>query len=821
MRHFLTMLKVLTLVTLSYFSQAQTPGSQIIGAVNDDKGNPVQDATILLLRATDSSQVLVRKSDAKGHFELKNLIKGKYLVAITAIGYKKFTSESIEVSQTGTSKDLPVKLTTTSKELNNVTVVAARPPVEIRADKTVVNVEASVTNVGATALEVLEKSPGITIDKDGNISLKGKQGVTIMIDGRPTYLSSADLTNYLKSLPASALDQIEIMTNPSAKYDAAGNSGIINLKTKKNKAKGFNGSLTLNYGQGAYWKTNNSLNLNYRTGKFNIFANYSYSIWNGYNQLYITRKFKDANTKQINGIFEQDSWMKFKERNNNLKVGMDYFLNKKTTLGVVLNGYMNKESNYSKSTIYLKDPNYNTDSITSSINTIDTKYNSGSVNLNMRHQFDTTGQEITADVDFANYTNKGDQYFTNNAYNPEWLLTGVQNLRAYMPVDVNIYSGKVDYTKPLKGNAKIEAGLKSSYVTTVNSANFYNIENGNETVDNNKTNSFTYKENINAAYVNFNKQFSKKFSLQAGLRYENTNNNGKQAGNNAQKDSSFTNSYHNLFPTAYLTYSINDKNDLNLNYGRRIDRPAYQDMNPFMFFLDNYTYMVGNPYLQPQYTNNIEFSHTYKKFLTTTLNYSHTKNIFAETFEQQGNATIIHRGNIGKRDNAGVAVSAQIPIAKWWTASVYANVNYNHYQGTLYNEPLNIEATNFMTNINNQFKFNKGWSAELSGFYRTKGIEGQILLHPFGQLSAGVAKNILKDKATIKLNARDILYTQKIKGEINFQQTEATFNQHRDSRVVNLSFVWRFGKQIQNAQQNRRTGGADDESNRVKRGGGD
>jgi outer membrane receptor protein involved in Fe transport len=815
------MLKVLTLVTLSYFSQAQTTGNQIIGAVNDDKGNPVQDATILLLRATDSSQVLVRKSDAKGHFELKNLIKGKYLVAITAIGYKKFTSGSIEVSQTGAVKDLPVKLTTSSKELNNVTVVASRPPVEIRADKTVVNVEASVTNVGATALEVLEKSPGITIDKDGNISLKGKQGVTIMIDGRPTYLSATDLTNYLKSLPASALDQIEIMTNPSAKYDAAGNSGIINLRTKKNKQKGFNGSLTLNYGQGSYWKTNNSLNLNYRTGKFNIFANYSYSIWNGYNQLYITRKFKDANTKQINGIFEQDSWMKFKSRNNTLKVGMDYFVNKKTTLGVVLNGYLNKEINYSESTIFLKDPNYNTDSITYSLNNIETKYKNGSVNLNMRHQFDTTGQEITADVDFANYTNKGDQYFTNNSYNPEWLLLAQQNLRAYMPVNVNIYSAKVDYTKPLKGNAKLEAGLKSSYVRTVNSANFYNIENGEEFVDNNKTNSFTYKENINAAYVNFNKKISSKFSMQAGLRYENTNNNGKQAGNNAQKDSSFTNSYHNLFPTAYLTYSINDKNDLNLNYGRRIDRPAYQDMNPFMFFLDNYTYMVGNPYLQPQYTNNIEFSHTYRKFLTTTLNYSHTKNIFAETFEQQGNATIIHRGNIGKRDNAGLAVSAQIPIAKWWTASVYANVNYNHYIGTLYNEPLDIEATNFMTNINNQFKFGKGWSAELSGFYRTKGIEGQIMLYPFGQLSTGVAKNILKDKATIKLNARDILYTQKIKGEINFQQTEATFNQHRDSRVVNLSFVWRFGKQMQNAQQNRRTGGADAESNRVKRGGGD
>ncbi len=820
MRHLNTIVIATLLVTLSYLSHAQITGNQLTGTVKDAQNNVVADASVTLFKLADSSQVILRKTNATGDFVLKNIVSSKYYITVTAIGFKKYSSESFVLDDNSKSKNFSIQLTNTSKELTSVTITASKAFIEQRADKTVVNVEASVTNTGATALEVLEKAPGVTIDKDGNISLKGKQGVNIMIDGRPTYLSSSDLTNYLKSLPANALDQIEIMTNPSSKYDAAGNSGIINIKTKKNKQKGFNGNASLNYGQGAYWKTNNSLNLNYRTGKVNIFGNGGYNVWNGYNHLELLRHFKDVNTKEINGIFEQDTWMKFGVKSTNAKLGLDYFLNKKTTLGVVFNGYITNETNNSTSTIYLKDPAYVTDSITAALNNIETKFKNGSVNLNMRHQFDTTGKEITADIDYASYENKGNQYFYNNSYNPSWVLTGIQDLRSYMPVNIDIYSAKVDFSKPLKGNAKLETGIKSSYVETTNGAYFYNVSNGYETVDNAKTNSFTYKENINAAYVSFNKQISK-LNVQLGLRYENTNNNGKQVGNNVQKDSSFSNSYHNIFPTAYLSFAANDKNDLTLNYGRRIDRPAYQDMNPFMFFLDNYTYEVGNPYLQPQYTDNVEFSHTFKKFLTTTLNYSHTKNIFAETFEQQGNATVIRRGNIGKRDNAGIAISMQKPITKWWTPILYANFNYNHYSGILNKEPLNIEATNFLVNLNNQFKFGKGWSAELSGFYRTKGIEGQLILFPFGQVSAGVSKKVIKEKGTVKLSARDIFYTQKIKGNISFQQTDVTFWQNRDSRVVNLSFTFRFGKQLQNVPQNRRAGGADEESNRVKKGGSD
>jgi outer membrane receptor protein involved in Fe transport len=287
-------------------------------------------------------------------------------------------------------------------------------------------------------------------------------------------------------------------------------------------------------------------------------------------------------------------------------------------------------------------------------------------------------------------------------------------------------------------------------------------------------------------------------------------------------DSSFTRSYGNLFPTLYISYQASKDHQWGINYGRRIDRPAYQDLNPFLFFLDKYTYQSGNPFIRPQYSDNIELSHTFKGFLTTTLNYGYTSDFMTETFEQEqlpngdeSYATIVRQGNIGQRHTAGIAVSAQVPVKKWWTAILYTNLNYNNFNGILNKERIDVEATNLLVNINNQFRFKKGWSGEISGWYRTKGVEGQIMIDPLGQLSLGVAKQILKEKGTLKLNVRDVLYTQVVHGNINFQSTEASFRQIRDSRVATFTFTYRFGKPIKGVKT-RKTGGAGDEQNRVK-----
>jgi outer membrane receptor protein involved in Fe transport len=809
---------IIFLLIATFAGHAQTTTGNIRGAVIDGNSKTIESSTITLLRSKDSSVVKMSVADKTGHFAFESIPQGKYLVSVSAVGHQKGYSETFEITPEKNSVDLKtIELVPQTKDLSGVTVTSRKPLIEQKIDRTIVNVDAAVSNVGATALEVLEKSPGITIDKDGNISLKGKQGVQIYIDGRPSYLSGQDLVNLLKNMNANQLDQIEIMTNPPAKYDAAGNSGIINIKTKKTKQVGFNGSTTIGYSQGKYWRTNESINLNYRNGKFNAFMNYGFNKGYNYQELSIHRTYRKPD-KTIDALFDQVAFLPRNNSSNNLKFGLDYFVDKKTTLGFVASGFINPEHQLNYNTSYLKNPDNVIDSVVYSTSDTKDKWKNGSLNLNFRHQFDSTGREITADLDYSGYLSTNNQLFTNTSYNPNGTKRGQTDLLGDLPVDINIYSAKIDYTHPLKKNAKLEAGIKSSYVNTDNAANYFNLVGVGWQTDYDKTNRFQYKENINAAYLNFSKQYNK-LGVQAGLRFENTNYKGHQLGNIQKPDSAFNNNYNSLFPTVFLSYTISEKHQFGFSAGRRIDRPAYQDLNPFLFFLDNYTYESGNPFLKPQYTTNIEVSHTYKSFLTTTLNYSKTKNFFTETFEQSDHATIVRNGNIGVRQNAGISVSAQLQPEKWWSASLYGNYNYNSFKGALYGELINIKASNVLFNVSNQFKFNKGWSAELSGFYRTKGIEGQIAIEPLGQVSAGVSKQVLKGKGTVRLNIRDMFNTNLVKGHINFQSTEATFENKRDTRVAGIAFTWRFGKPIKGPQNNRKKGGADDEQNRVKVGG--
>lgn len=814
----MTLLMVVGLTGVTLISHAQAPSGKVSGHVIDGSEKVIAAATITLLKAKDSSVAKISAASKDGDFVFDGIASGRYLVSISATGHKKAWTPVFELSAEKPAVSLStIELVPVAKDLAGVTVTGRKPLVEQRIDRMVVNVEAAVTNVGATALEVLEKSPGITVDKDGNISLKGKQGVQIFVDGKPSYLSGADLVNLLSSMNANQLDQIEIMTNPPARYDAAGNSGIINIKTKKNKVKGFNGSATAGYSQGVYWRTNESLNMNYRNGRVNAFMNYSYNKNNQFQELDIHRTYLETNGKTVKAMFDQSAFMPKNNSNNNLKFGMDYFLDKKTTLGFVATGFVNPSNDNNYNTSYLKNAAGQVDSIVQSTGRNHQNWKNGSVNLNFRHEYDSAGRELSADLDYSGYRSSSNQYFTNSSYYPDWTPKSGSVLRSTLPVDINIYSAKMDYVHPLKKGAKLEAGIKSSYVNTDNAANYFNINGSSESPDYDKTNRFLYKENINAAYINLNKQINK-FGIQAGLRFENTNYKGHQLGNPQKPDSAFTRTYNNFFPTIFMSYAANKNNQLGLSVGRRIDRPSYQDLNPFLFFIDNYTYQSGNPFLQPQYTNNIELSHTYKGFLTTTVNYSRTSDFANETFEQKDYATIVRRGNIGVRQNAGLSVNAQLTPVKWWSASLYGNYNYNQFKGLLYGEMIDVSASNITFNVNNQFRFNKGWSAELSGFYRSRGVEGQLEISSLGQASAGIGKQVMKNKGSIRLNVRDIFYTNRVTGNINFQQTQAHFANRRDSRVGSISFTYRFGKPIKGTQNRKKNSGAEEEQSRVKSG---
>jgi hypothetical protein len=698
-------------------------------------------------------------------------------------------------------------------QLNQVVVSSKKPLYEIKIDRTVVNVDASPSNVGANVIEVLEKAPGVNVDKDGNISLKGKNAVLVMIDGRPSYLSPADLFNYLKSLPATSIDQIELMTNPPAKYDASGNAGVINIKTKKTKTMGFNGTYNSSVGQGVYNRNSNSLNMNYRKNKINIFSNMSYSNWGGFNKLNILRKYKDENNL-VKAVFDQNSYAKNEENNNlNMKVGLDYSVSNKTNIGLVLSGFSNPESSKNNNISLLKNASYNVDSIVNSENNIKNIWENISSNIYLQHKFDSLGKELSIDIDASRFISNSESVLINKMLNANNILRSSEELLGNFPIDIKIASIKTDYTRPLKNKAKFEFGAKSSYVETTNEANFFNIFPTGKTIDYNKTNTFNYTENINAAYLNYNKEINK-WGIQIGLRAENTNAKGYQKGNAIRTDSSFVRNYTNLFPTSYITYSANEKNQYSINFGRRIDRPSYQDLNPFIFYLDNFTYNKGNPFLQPQISNNFELGYTYNQFITTTINYSITDKIFQESMIQDGFATIVQTNNIGTKTNYGITTNIQYEAKKIFSSNVYFAYTHDNYKGEVAGDKLDLSADMYLISVNNQFKFNKGWSAELSGWYRTKGIEGQLLINPLSQTSMAVQKQVLKNKGTFKLGVRDIFLTNFPSGIIRFSKTEATFSNRRDSRIFSLSFTYRFGKSFKTITK--KSSGSDDEKSRIK-----
>ena len=454
---------IIFFLVFSKFASAQAPEGSISGKVIDGGDQKIIDAaTISLYKAKDSSLVKINLADKTGNFLFEHVPFGKYYLLATSTGHFQAYSPILEVKGSAINAG-SLQLDNKTKTLAAVNVTAAikKPFIERKIDRTVINVDAAISNAGTTALEVLEKSPGVTVDKDGNISLKGKQGVTIMLDGRPSYLSGEQLTNVLKNMPSSELDQIEIMTNPSAKYDAAGNSGIINIKTKKNKLKGLNGSITAGITQAKYTRTSNSINLNYRKGKINAFANIDYSYWKGWQDLSINRKFRDTLSKQIQTIFNQETIMHHSSTWQNIKVGLDFYANKKTTAGIVFSGFLNPGNNNGLNTTLLEDSQQAIDSILIADNTQKSKSNNVSLNVNLRHKFDTTGKEFSIDLDYLNYYQNRDQFLTNQFLDPMYNPTMPQSeLKGTLPSNINIYAAKTDFTFPLKKSAKIETGLK-------------------------------------------------------------------------------------------------------------------------------------------------------------------------------------------------------------------------------------------------------------------------------------------------------------------------------------------------------------------------
>lgn len=784
---------LLTTFANGQMDRAEVPDFEL--TVLDEKSQPAAAATVELLKDDKLVKVAITNSKGVAHFE--NIISGNYSFSVTLNGYQSKITEHVFPSAVHAAT---LKLEPAATSLQEVSVTAKKPFVQFTQGKVVLNVDAAVTNVGSTVLEVLEKSPGVTVDKNGSIALQGKAGVLVLIDDKQTYLSGAELNNLLSSMSASQVDHIELMTNPPTKYDASGNAGVINIKTKKNKAKGFNGSLTISAGQGVYPKNNNSLVLNYRRGKFNTFLNYNMNLVKYYTEIYALRKYYD-NNGGLTAILDQPTYFSGTFLNNTVKAGVDFYASSKTTIGFVAGGTTVRRKGNGLAAATWLDAAGAVDSAIATSSSSNNRFRNALLNFNIRHTL-SSKQDITADIDWLNYKISSEQQFDNAL-----LAQGGYHeaSRGYIPSIIKIASAKVDHTIRFGKNSTLQSGWKSSHISTDNTAAYQLFNGTGWDEDYGKSNHFIYKENIHALYSSIETKY-KRFSIQAGLRYEYTGYDANQLGNLQQKDSAFSRNYSGLFPSGYISYQADSSNAFTLTAGRRIDRPAFQKLNPFSFIINKYTYQTGNPFFLPQYSWNLELSHQYKNILSTTLSYSIIKNYFSQLFLTDTVKGILFysEGNVGRAHNIGLSSTLSLSPFNWWSLTAQANYNYKELKGYNGNVNFKSEINQLSININNQFTVLKKYTAEISGFYTSRARNDlQEVLYPTGQLSLGVSRQVLKKKGTLKINARDIFYTNAMEGLTQFDQATEYFIVRRDSRVFNISFTYRFGKAY---KTNKRTG---------------
>jgi hypothetical protein len=787
----------------------------IRGRVMTLQHHPVEFATVSLFKKDAKKAILTVQADTGGYFKLSAVEKGAYLVNISAIGMDSL-AVAVTLAENSVIALPDIILGANIRQLNQVTITGKKPFIEQRIDRTIVNVNALISNTGANALEVLARSPGVQVDDNGNISFKGKNGILVMIDNKPSYLSGDNLANYLRSLQASSLDQIELMSNPPAKYDAAGHGGVINIKTKKFKAEGLNVNLGVSAGKAAYWRTNENLNLNYRKDNVSLFATAGYNLQNGYRKLDNSRRYLDG-TGNLLSQYNQTAYFRPETKNPMLNFGLDYAVSPKTTIGVALTGSLSSGDNPNTSTSTLRNKQGVLDSTVVADNSTKSKFNNSGVNLNYLHAFDGQGKTLSFDLDYLKYRTGRDQVFDNKVLDAGGTLKSEQQLTAHLPAEINIYAAKTDLVLPVGKKAKLETGLKSSYVHTDNAANYYNIIGGVPLIDYDQTNRFKYQENINAGYASFNQDLGK-LEIKAGLRIENTNISGHQLGNILKPDSLFTRHYTNLFPTVYLAYKLDTAgtNSLVASYGRRIDRPYYQNLNPFLTFIDKYGYWAGNPFLKPQFSDNYELSWHHKDLFSFGIQYSLISDYQVETVEKSGDIFISRTVNIGKNPYYGIDADATLEPAKWWNLHIYAELINNITKGPLYGSYLNTGQWYVYSTVQNQFQLGSGWSAELSGFYISHKIDGQYTHQANGQLDAGIQKKILDGRGTVRLAGKDLLRTNFSQGTVlSIPNTTATWRNDWANRMVTLGFTYNFGTTF-NSQHKDDKGSAESEKKRVR-----
>jgi iron complex outermembrane receptor protein len=794
------------------FAQTAAQSAHVSGSLQDEQGKPMMYATASLINAQDSSIVKGAISNEQGVYSFDHIKAGKYIIKASTVGYEKAVSPPVIVADNAANITVPqLKMQPNTHSLSTVSITAAKPLIERRSDRMVVNVENSVLAAGNSAMDILERSPGVTIDKDDNISLKGKQGVTVMINDKLTYLTAAQLATLLRSTDGNTIQSIEIITNPSAKYDAAGNSGIINIKLKKNKQVGTNGSVTLGAGLGAHWMDNQTLQLNHKEGPLNVFGTFSHNDRNRVHDLNIRRIVTDSAGNKT--YFNQYSSLPSDNHNNSYRVGADYELTSKNTIGFLVNGYFNNEQDINANKTFVGTQPGITDSYLNTMSQIDQSYHNFAFNLNDKLEIDTAGQQITVDLDYSKFNNNSTAHYDTYFFLPDGSSQMPPNLlRNQTPSNIKIRTAKVDYTLPINKGLKFEAGFKLSDVKTDNNLQAQKQVNGEFVNDTTLTNRFIYDEKIDAGYVNLTRNF-KNTSVQLGVRAEYTSSMGDLITTNEV----VSRHYLNFFPSVFINHTINDKNEIGLNYSRRIDRPGYDDLNPFVYYLDQYTYQKGNPFLNPQYTNNFELNYTYNHTINVSIGYSRTTDVITQILETDpiSKATFQTNLNLQTQNSYNININSPFTINKWWSGNANVNGFYLGFKSdSLLGAKLNDGRYAYQLRLTNTFQLAKTYKFELMGDYQSALTYGIFNIKPQYGIDAGISHSFADKRANIKLAMNDIFNMRRNNVTSYYQQNNLDIRQKSDTRITRLTFTYNFGST--KIKMRNHESGADDLKGRVK-----
>ncbi|TGE28951.1 outer membrane beta-barrel protein [Hymenobacter metallicola] len=792
---------------------AQT-GASTTGRVQTEAGAPIDYATVTLHRATDSTLVKTEFSDAKGEYRFEQLAAGNYRVSAAQVGYNRAWSAVFELPGSGSVPTLTLRVNAAT-QLKEVQVVGQKPLFERLADRTVVNVEGSTLATGNSTLEVLSRAPGVTVDANDNLALRGRQGLLVMIDGKRQPMTGTELADYLRALPADQLKSIELITSPPARYDAQGSAGIIDIKLKKDQRQGTNGSGNISYGRGRYGRFTTSASGNHRQKGLNLFASTTYTKRSNFGIRNTYRSYFESGDTGPELVSQAD------QRNNQIgsdhfviwRLGTDVNLAANTTLGGVVTGFAvpnPRPGGSSTNVSYFYDGRGQLTDYYTAQGTGQGYNPNVTANLNFKHVFANAKvgkPELSADLDYARYYTHRLQSlttFNERSGRPQTLLNGDQT------GELIIQAAKADYTRPLSENTTLEAGAKASRVFSDNDILFLTTTEGVTSVDRGRTNRFRYDELISAAYLNLSHKVGK-LNLQAGLRGEQTHATGEQvvASDNFRRD------YYQLFPTASVKYTPSGVHEWTAALSRRINRPSYRQLNPFRFVIDPTTTGKGNPELRPETSYNLEVAHTFQQKFTTNLSYSLTADPITDVAQPESRtSTVSMYVNLNRQHYAALTLTAPLTPTKWWQVYNNAVFFYIHYQGTLANTSLNRGQGAFTLSSNSTFTFGKGWGAELSGNYYSRQRVGFFVFQDYGQVNLGVQKALWDRKATLRLAATDIFLTTPLRARSNYNNYQEDLYLRRDSRTATLSLSWRLGND-KLTSTNRRSG-AEDEKRRAQ-----